>query len=249
LKERNITLLHRAAGWSIHVFTASGAYIGVLALLAIYQGKPLIAFWLMGASILIDAMDGMFARMIKIKIAVPNIDGALLDNIVDFFTYVMIPAFFLLTIPLVPMAWRFLGVAAVTFSSAYQFSQVDAKTEDHFFKGFPSYWNIVVFYLFFWQMDPRVNIVIILFLALLSFVPVKYVYPSRLDYLTKSNKLRFAMFLATLVWGGATAGLLWVYPKTNHFLVSLSMGYLILYVAISLYRTWVPLVKKKRRPL
>jgi len=235
------TRQHRIAGWLVHAFTASGAYIGLLALLAIYEGKLLIAFWLMGTAILIDAVDGLFARIIKIKIAVPQIDGALLDNIVDFFTYVMVPAFFLLVVPLVPKEWRFLCIIAMTFSSAYQFTQVDAKTKDHFFKGFPSYWNIAMFYLFFWQMNPWTNLMITLLLAALSFVPIKYVYPSRLDYLTHSPILRLAMLLATLVWGVATAGLLWVYPKTNIILVSLSMGYLILYLGISLYRTWVPL--------
>ena len=236
-----VTWQRHIAGWLVHVFTASGAFVGLLALLAIYQGRLLTSFWLMGGTIVIDAVDGMFARWIGVKTAVPRIDGALLDNIVDFFTYTIIPSFFLLVVPLVPEVSRIICVIAITLSSAYQFTQVDAKTKDHFFKGFPSYWNIVVLYLFFWQMNPWINCLIILLLALLSFVPIKYVYPSRLDYLTRSTSLRFAMLLATLIWGFATAGLLWVYPKTNHFLVFLSMGYLILYVAISLYRTWWPL--------
>jgi phosphatidylcholine synthase len=73
-------------------------------------------------------------------------------------------------------------------------------------------------------------------------VPIKYVYPSRLDYLAHSKALRFAMLLATVVFGFATAGLMWVYPLSNPILVTISMSYMILYVAISLYRTWVPLV-------
>lgn len=243
--ENNLSVVswqQRLAGWLIHAFTASGAFIGLLSLFAIYQGKLLDAFWLMGATIMIDAVDGMCARRIKIKIAVPQIDGALLDNIVDFFTYTMVPSFFLLVVPIVPSAWCFLCVIAITFSSAYQFTQVDAKTSDHFFKGFPSYWNIAVFYLFFWQMDPWVNFVIILSLAVLSFVPIKYVYPSRLDYLAHSKLLRLGMLISTIAWGAATAGLLWVYPATNVLLISISMAYLLLYVGISLYRTWVPLV-------
>ncbi len=231
----------RFAGWLLHLFTASGAYLGVLALFSIYQGKNTTAFWLMGAAIFIDAIDGMLARLIKVKIAVPQIDGALLDNIVDFFTYTIVPSFFLLIVPLVPPGWSYLSVAAILFSSAYQFTQVDAKTLDHFFKGFPSYWNIVIFYLFFWQMAPWVNLMIIFLLAFLSFVPIKYVYPSRLEYLTNSVLLRKAMVLASVIWGASTLGLLWVYPKSNLLLVVLSMGYLILYVMISLYRTCVPL--------
>lgn len=232
----------KMAGWLVHAFTASGAFVGVLALIAISQGNYLSAFWLMGITILIDAVDGLLARMIKIKLAVPRIDGALLDNIVDFFNYTMVPSFFLLETHLIPDEWRYLCVLVIVLSSAYQFTQVDAKTKDHFFKGFPSYWNIAVFYLFFWQMSEWTNLIILLSFAVLSFVPIKYVYPSRLDFLAESKLPRLAMLVATVVWGFATAGLLWVYPESNHALVFVSMGYMILYVVISLYRTWIPLV-------
>jgi phosphatidylcholine synthase len=244
LKNNNIIAVswqRRALGWMIHAFTASGACVGLLALVAIYEQELLSAFWLMGAAILIDAVDGVFARRVKIQLAVPQIDGALLDNIVDFFTYTIVPAFFLLVTTIVPPHWRLVCVMAITFSSAYQFTQVDAKTSDHFFKGFPSYWNIVVFYLYFWQMNPWINLGILSSLAILSFVPIKYIYPSRLDYLTHNPLLRFAMLVATVLWGFATAGLLWVYPQTNVVMVFISMGYLILYVGLSLYRTIIPL--------
>jgi phosphatidylcholine synthase len=231
----------RCLGWLIHIFTASGAFVGLMALLAIYQHDWPLAFWWMGAAILIDAVDGMFARVVKIRQAVPSIDGELLDNIVDFFNYTIVPAFFLLVTGILPPQWILLCVMAITLSSAYQFTQLDAKTSDHFFKGFPSYWNIAVFYLFFWQMNVWINLGILMTLAILSFVPIKYVYPSRLDYLTHNKIGRYAMLVATILWGVATAGLLWVYPQTNHLLVFISMGYLILYFGISFYRTWVPL--------
>lgn len=237
---KKVGLLQRAAGWSIHAFTASGACIGLFTLLAIYEGHLLLALWLMSAAIIIDAVDGMFARMVRIKEAVPEIDGALLDNIVDFFNYTLVPCFFLLVTDLLPEYWRIVCVMAITFASAYQFTQIDAKTRDHFFKGFPSYWNIAVFYLFFWQMTPVTNMVILLSLAVLSFVPIKYVYPSRLDYLTDNKYLRLGMAFMTILWGAATIGLLWFYPQANPILVGISIGYLLLYIAISLYRTWVP---------
>lgn len=236
-----VSFLNRCLGWLIHAFTASGACVGLLSLLAIYQHNFLLALWLMGATIFIDAVDGMFARRIHIKQAVPEVDGALLDNIVDFFTYTLVPCFFLLVTNLLPEYWRIVCVMIITFSSAYQFTQVDAKTTDHFFKGFPSYWNIAVFYLFFWQMSSTTNMVILLSLAVLSFVPIKYVYPSRLDYLSDNAYLRFSMVVITVLWGIATAGLLWLYPLSNHFLVAISIGYCLLYIGISLYRTWVPL--------
>jgi len=231
----------RITGWLIHAFTASGAFLGLLSLLAIYQHRYLLAFWLMFATILIDAVDGLFARMVKIKEVVPQVNGELLDNIVDFVNYTIVPCFFLLVTKLLPSEWCLLSVMAITFSSCYQFTQVDAKTQDHFFKGFPSYWNIVVFYLFFWQMSPWTNMSILLALSVLSFVPIKYVYPSRLDYLSHKGSLRVSMLLATILWGFTVAGLLWIYPNTNPPLVMMSMSYLVLYVVISLYRTWVPL--------
>jgi phosphatidylcholine synthase len=242
----SVTFRQRFAGWLVHAFTASGAYVGVLALYAISEKQFLSALWLMLIAILIDAVDGLFARMIDIKAAVPKINGELLDNIVDFCNYTIVPSFFLLVTKLVPAGWGLPCVMVIVLSSAYQFTQEDAKTSDHFFKGFPSYWNIAVFYLFFWQMETVTNLWILLILAVLSFVPIKYVYPSRLEYLADSDLLRVAMLFATIAWGVATAGLLWIYPASNKLLVSISMGYMILYVAISLYRTWFPLLIARR---
>ena len=235
------SLPRRSLGWLVHMFTASGACIGVLSLVAIYEGKELLALWLMAAAIVIDSVDGMFARMVKIKDVVPEIDGALLDNIVDFVNYTIVPTFFLLVTGMLPPIWSVVCVIAIIFASSYQFTQYDAKTTDHFFKGFPSYWNIAVFYLFFWQMTPVTNMVILMVLAVLSFVPIKYVYPSRLDYLTNNRYMRYAMVFITLLWGAATLGLLFLYPRTSHFLVGISLGYVLVYIGISLYRTCVPL--------
>lgn len=238
---KKIGLTRRCIGWSIHAFTASGACMGLLSLYAIYQHNLLLALWFMSAAIIIDAVDGMFARMIKIKEVVPEIDGALLDNVVDFFNYAVVPCFFLMVTDLLPPYWRLVCVMAIIFASAYQFTQVDAKTRDHFFKGFPSYWNIAVFYLFFWQMNNITNMIILLSLAVLSFIPIKYIYPSRLDYLTNNKYLRIGMICMTVLWGAATTSLLWIYPESNLFLVGISISYLLLYIGISLYRTWVPL--------
>lgn len=231
----------RSLGWLVHAFTASGACIGVLSLLAIYEGHLVVSLWLMATAILIDSVDGMFARLVKIKDVVPEIDGALLDNIVDFVNYTIVPCFFLLVTNMLPSIWRIACVIVIIFASAYQFTQCDAKTSDHFFKGFPSYWNIVVLYLFFWHLSPAMNLMILTVLTILSFVPVKYVYPSRLDHLTNNRYMRYAMLLMTVLWGAATTGLLWLYPRTSHFLVTISLGYVLVYLAISLYRTLVPL--------
>lgn len=234
----------RSLGWLVHAFTASGACIGVLSLFALYQGKYVLTFWLMAAAIFVDGVDGMFARMVRTKEFVPEIDGALLDNIVDFVNYTIVPCFFLMVSNMLPDMWRFVCVAAIVLASAYQFTQCDAKTDDHFFKGFPSYWNIAVFYLFFWQTSPLWNLLILTGLAISSFIPIKYVYPSRLTYLTHSRFLRLAMISITVIWGLANLAILFLYPETNDWMIAISISYLLVYLAISLYRTFVPLAER-----
>lgn len=236
-----ISRQRQVAAWLVHLFTASGGICSLFAILAIHDREFIQAFWLMGVAIIIDSIDGLFAREVKVKTVTPNIDGALLDNIIDYVSYVTVPAFFLLIGDLMPYGLRGVSASIVMLTSAYQFTQHDAKTRDHFFKGFPSYWNIVVFYLFFWQTGQWTNFAILSILAALIFIPIKYVYPSRLEYLTESATLRRAMLIATLIWGVATLGLIWVYPGTSRPLVLLSSGYVVLYVAISLYRTFFPI--------
>lgn len=236
-----VSARQRLVAWLVHGFTAAGAVLALLCLDAINRGSFRYALWLMGAAIVVDASDGSLARRVHIKVAAPQIDGALLDNMIDYVNYVIVPAFFMIAADMLPPGWRFFGAMLVVLVSAYQFSQVDAKTEDHFFKGFPSYWNIVVLYLYLWDTPPWTNLAFIIVLALLVFVPVKYVYPSQLEFLTRNRILRRAMLIATLIWGAATAGLLWIYPQTDGVLRFLSVGYIFLYAGVSLYRTLVPL--------
>lgn len=231
----------RTAGWCVHAFTASGAVLGLLALEAIHKSDFIAAFWYMSAAIIVDAIDGTFARMVNIKKTVSEIDGALLDNIVDFLNYVVVPGFFILLSGMVPAGWNLFAAGVILMSSAYQFSQNDAKTRDHFFKGFPSYWNIVIFYLYFWQYSQLTNLVILLGLSLLVFVPVKYVYPTRMEYLSKSALVRRGMLLATIFWGAATLVLLWIYPAKNVTVLAISVSYIVLYFLISFYRTFFPI--------
>lgn len=235
--------LHKINAWCVHLFTASGAVLGLLAINAAYQHQYLSMFWLISIAIVVDAIDGTFARWIRVKSHLPAFDGALLDNIVDYLNYVMVPAVFLLVGPLLPPNARFFAAAIILLASAYQFCQADAKTKDHFFKGFPSYWNIVIFYLYFWQMSLLFNFSVVLLLTLLIFVPIKYVYPSRLENLTQSLLLRRGMLGATVLWGMATLGLLFIYPQTNSTMVTISMSYLVLYAITSLFKTYRGLVQ------
>jgi phosphatidylcholine synthase len=243
MQTKSIQALRYVAAWAVHVFTASGACIGIFTLAKIYQHDYLMALCLMAITVFIDAIDGALARLANVKEILPQIDGALLDNIVDFLNYVITPCFFLLVKPdMLPSEYTIILISAIAITSAYQFCQNDAKTPDHFFKGFPCYWNIAVLYMFLFNTSAFFNAVLLSLFALLIFVPVKYVYPSRLDYLTKSKTLKILMHCCSVLYGISTVVLLIDYPEKNKLCLSISLAYLILYLFLSFYRTCSPFI-------
>lgn len=233
--------MKRIAAYSVHLLTATGAVFGLLMIYAIHNEWYIQSFIYMFAAIFVDSIDGTFARMFDTKKNAARVDGALLDNIIDFVTYVIAPAFFFMVSSLLAPQWRLIVPALLTLASSYQFAQADAKTDDHFFKGFPDYWNILVMYLYLWNTSQTLNLVVTLILIALVFVPIKYVYPSRMEYLSKSLLLRRLMLLASVLWGVATVGVLLIYPRQNTALNAIIVGYILLYTGVSLYRTFVPL--------
>ncbi|KTD75018.1 phosphatidylcholine synthase [Legionella waltersii] len=240
------TMIQYLAAWLVHIFTASAASLGVFSLYKIYQHEYVFALWLMGITVFIDAVDGSLARMVHVKTVLPKIDGALLDNIVDFLNYVITPCFFLLVKPdMLPHDYVIYIIAAITITSAYQFCQDDAKTPDHFFKGFPCYWNIAVFYMYLFNTSVLANTILLVLFCVLIFVPVKYVYPSRLDYLTDSKLLKILMHCCSAIYGISSICLLISYPQMNQIWVILSLGYISMYLFLSFYRTYYPMIKAK----
>src|SRR5215217_6717564 len=167
------------AAWAVHLYTALGSVCGFGAVLATVQADYRRTFvWLVVATI-IDATDGVLARAAKVKERVPGFDGARLDDIVDYLTYVFAPMFLLYHAGTLPAGWDVAVSAIVLLSSAYGFASTDAKSDDYFFTGFPSYWNVVAVYLFAGELPAAVNAAILLVLSVLVFVRIGYVYPSR----------------------------------------------------------------------
>jgi phosphatidylcholine synthase len=217
--------------YSVHLFTASGAVFGFFALLAVIQHEwRWMVIWMV-ASMVVDGVDGFLARKADTKINAAKFDGALMDNIIDYFTYVVVPALFLYESEVLPPGWGIVGACAILLASAFQFSQTDAKTDDHFFKGFPSYWNIVAIYALVLGLNPWVNLVIILLLVILVFVPIKYVYPTRSTQLqTLTLSLTGVYFLIGL-WG------LTLYPDIPTWMVWATFAYFGYYFGVSLWLT------------
>ncbi len=229
----------RLAGWAVHLYTASGSVLGLLTVLAAIEGEIEVALWLVLVTLLVDGTDGMLARRMRVKETIPWFDGALLDNIVDYVTFTFVAVVLLWTTDRLPDGAVGWSVAALPLlASCYQFCRVDAKTEDHYFLGFPSYWNIVAFYAIVLDFGPTAVAVTLAVLTVLVFVPIKYVYPSRTGLLRGLN-----MGLAT-VWLVSIAVLLLQYPDPHPVAVVLSLSYPVYYTAISV---WLTLTDSRRR--
>jgi phosphatidylcholine synthase len=223
------SLLHTLLAWTVHLITATGVIWGLLALIAAVERQWAMVFVWMAASLVIDSVDGTLARLVQVKRVLPGFDGALLDNIADYFTYVIVPAFFFYAADLLPPDFTLPVAAMIVLVSGYQFCQSDAKTEDHYFKGFPSYWNILGFYLFLLNFNPWINLSIILLCCVLIFVPVKYIYPSR------APRYQYLTLTLAGLWGAICTAILMQFPNPDMRLVYASFFFVIYYVGISLH--------------
>jgi len=233
--------MEKLAAWAVHAYTTSGVVLALLMVHFAYQGEVETVLWLFLVSMVVDGSDGMLARRLRVKEVVPEFDGALLDNIVDYITYAFAPMVLLWATGYLPDgAWGGVVASLPVVASCYQFCRSDAKTEDHFFLGFPSYWNVAAFYLIVLETGTVTTTVVLLVLTVLIFVPVKYVYPSRTEVLWYSN-----MTFATL-WLGVYAVITALLPGAPLWLVLVSLAYPAYYVALSLWLTfWPPNVRKR----
>ena len=215
--------------WLVHALTAGGALLAFLALRAATAGDFRDAFLWLALATAVDAADGWLARVAHVKTRIPHVDGARLDDIVDYLTFVFVPAWILDRAGALPSGAPGLAViAAVLLSSAYGFSRADAKTSDHFFTGFPSYWNIVAVYLVALGLGTAFNAAVLLGLAAAVFVPIGYVYPSRTPSLQRTT------VALGLVWGVMMLAIIWWLPSPPRGLVVGSLVFPAYYVGLSL---------------
>jgi phosphatidylcholine synthase len=231
-------IARRVAAMMVHAFTATGGAIGLFTLAAIHEGNLQRTFWLMASAVIVDSIDGTFARLAKVEVHARNIDGAMMDNILDYLNYVVAPAYLLLQTDLVPAATRASIAVAIMIASAIQFSQRDAKTADHFFKGFPCYWNIAVFHMALWSYSATVNLVVLIVLVSLVFVPIKYVYPTRLENFSQYPLVRNSFLVMTVLWVAILLWMLASYPHPGPVLMTCSLAYCSVYFVVSLWCTW-----------
>jgi phosphatidylcholine synthase len=215
--------------WMVHAYTALGAPLAFLATLEIFAGDFRAAFLWLFAAVLVDATDGWLARRARVSDWLPQFSGTRLDDLVDYLTFVFVPTLLLWQADLLPPRWSFVIVTAILLSSAYGFARDDAKTSDHFFTGFPSYWNVVALYLIVARLSPIANGAVLLALVALVFVRIRYLYPTRTPV---HRPLTMAL---VVLWGAMILAIILNLPDPPPTLVWLSLFFPVYYTGLSLF--------------
>jgi len=183
---------------SVHLLTASGAVFGLWSLVMILEGEAACSLWLLALAAAIDSVDGTLARKANVILYTPQIDGVLLDNLVDYLTWVFLPVvwgYVFLNIP-------FPVCSMVVLVSLFSFSHTQAKTDDNFFRGFPSYWNLLILYLFVFGTGIWISSAVLLIFAIFVLVPVKFIYPSRTPFFKKTTlglSIPYSLMIITML--------------------------------------------------
>jgi phosphatidylcholine synthase len=186
--------VQNAAGFSVHVLTASGGAVALLALYAAIERDFATTFAWLGVAMFIDGIDGTLARAARVTETAATIDGVVLDLVIDFLTYVIAPVVALWRSDLMPTLVSFWIGLIVTIASALYFADTRMKTTDNWFRGFPALWNVFIFYLFVFRLPWVINAAAMLIAAALMFAPVVFVHPLRVE------KLRLLTIAATIAW-------------------------------------------------
>jgi phosphatidylcholine synthase len=220
----------RATAWAVHLFSASGAVLALLAVLAIQGHRWTEAMLWLFAALVVDGVDGTMARAARVKDLASRVDGAVLDLVIDYLNYVFVPTLFIIEAGLLPDAAALPLAALIQLSSLYVFARRDMKTDDNYFRGFPALWNIVALYLFAAGLDPGIAAVVVAALVFLTFAPIHFVHPIRVrDY-------GFWLPILALLWSSSTLALLFD-PPARSILLAVSAICAFIIVGLGLWRT------------
>ena len=217
-----------SALWLIHIYTGLGIPVAGLTLYHCAKGEIKTAFFYMFLAILIDATDGFLARRYNVSKVLTKFDGQKLDDLIDFLNYVLVPVAMAYFLRILPEDYLYLGIIPI-MASAYGFSQVSAKTEEGFFTGFPSYWNLVVFYLYLLKLPIFLNIIIFFMFSAAVFVPLKYIVPF------KTKPFARVTDIFCVIWCLNLAAIFIFLQNQPTWLVILSATFPVYYIVLSIY--------------
>lgn len=228
------TLLQKTLAFGVHLFTATGIVAGFMAILAITEHEFKTAMLWLFVTLIIDGIDGTFARLFKVKEVLPNFNGSMIDAVIDFATYAIIPAYFIYEAPLLPEDYRLLGAAIILMVSAIYYGKEGMISNDYYFIGFPVMWNMVAFYLFFViDISQWVNFILVVIFAIMHFIPIKFLYPSRTKKYRWLNIAVSALFIISNIW------IISIYEEKNIILSWISVACVGFYAWMGIYHTWI----------
>jgi phosphatidylcholine synthase len=219
--------------WGVHIFTASGVVMGLLALVAVVNRNWRGALLWLFVAVWVDTVDGKLARTIRVKEVLPDVDGRMLDYVIDFTNDVIVPTLLVYAAGLVPSSIRLVCCAAMLLVSCYHYTNLKAITSDFRFRGFPAMWNFVVFYIFVLELDPIWNVVIIAVFCSLHFIPIDFIYP------TRTIRLKELTFALVLVLAVVNLTILIQHPLRNTALLAASLAIVGYLMALSMYQTYL----------
>nr|WP_312990365.1 phosphatidylcholine synthase [Rhizobium populisoli] len=173
--------------FSVHLLTASGSFLAFLGVVAASEERFVHMFWWLGLALLVDGIDGPIARKVRVKEVLPNWSGDTLDNIIDYVTYVLLPAFALYKSGMIGEPWSFVAAGAIVVSSAIYYADMGMKTDEYFFSGFPVVWNMVVFTLFVTHANATAALILVSVSVILTFLPINFLHPVRVKRLRPLN--------------------------------------------------------------
>ncbi|MBB4007979.1 phosphatidylcholine synthase [Allorhizobium taibaishanense] len=186
--------------FSVHILTASGSFLAFLGVVAAAEHRFVDMFWWLGLALAVDGIDGPIARKVKVKEVLPNWSGDTLDNIIDYVTYVLLPAFALYQSGMIGQPWSFVAAGMIVVSSAIYYADMGMKTDEYFFSGFPVVWNMIVFTLFVIHASATTAMIVVGVSVLLTFLPINFLHPVRVKRL---RPLNLAIFFLWCGLGGA----------------------------------------------
>ena len=207
-------MLSKAPSYLVHIFTALGVVFGFLALLATVDGKIPEAFLWLAFALFVDGVDGTLARAVNVKQKTPEIDGAILDNIIDYLNYVVVPVFIFYSLGMAPEPYLLLSCIAILLVSCFTFTNTNIKTDDFYFSGFPAIWNIVILYFYILESSEFTNFIFVILFCILTFIPFKYVHPFRVV------EFRKITLMITSIWMITTTILLFDLSLSNPIFTS-----------------------------
>lgn len=243
--KNSFSRLQQVGCWAVHFYTALGLIAAAFIAVCIVIGDAETLRWvlpLMFVATIIDATDGTLARRLRVKEVLPGFDGRRLDDIIDFHTYTSLPLLFIWRASLLPPEWSWCLIVA-SIASIYGFCQVAAKTDDGYFLGFPSYWNLVAFYLYLIPMPGWISVGLVTGLAVLTFVPSKYLYPSN----PNGGTLNIATNILGALWA---LSLMFVmvgsFMRFDQLVIHTVTTWSLLFPAFYLIASWVITIKDFR---